>query len=83
MRDKWVECPGDVGRLRIHKIPGKLPAVTFSSAEQILKDNKVAREHKFKLHSIKEMTLGVFSCTVRKLNFVCVEKQVFTYFTIR
>ncbi|KAK8377615.1 hypothetical protein O3P69_013927 [Scylla paramamosain] len=64
MRDKWVECPGDVGRLRIHKIPGKLPAVTFSSAEQILKDNKVAREHKFKLHSIKEMTLGVFSCTV-------------------
>ena len=50
-----------------HRVPGKLPSVTFSSAEQILKDNKVAREHKFKLHSIKEMTLGVFSCTLRKL----------------
>lgn len=47
------------------RIPGKLPSVTFSSGEQILKDNKVAREHRLKLHSVKEMTLGVFSCTVR------------------
>lgn len=48
------------------RIPGKLPTVTFSSSEQILKDSTVPREHKFILHSVKEMTLGVFSCTVRE-----------------
>ncbi|KAK4307405.1 hypothetical protein Pmani_020834 [Petrolisthes manimaculis] len=64
MKDKWAETPGDVGRLRIHKIPGKLPTVAFSSGDAILKDSTVPREHKFILHSVKEMTLGVFSCTL-------------------
>ncbi|XP_071552072.1 general transcription factor IIF subunit 2 [Panulirus ornatus] len=65
MKDKWSDCPGtDVGRLKIHKVPGKLPTVTFTPGEQILKDSTMPREHKFILHSVKEMTLGVFSQTV-------------------
>lgn len=65
MREKWADCAGcDVGKLKITKVPGKLPTVTFTSGDSILKDSKIAREHKFILHSVKEMTLGVFSQTV-------------------
>ncbi|CAL4067325.1 unnamed protein product, partial [Meganyctiphanes norvegica] len=64
MKDKWAETStagSEVGRLKIMKVPGKLPAVTFSLAEVCLKDAKLPREHKFILHSVKEQTLGVFS----------------------
>ncbi|XP_066966629.1 general transcription factor IIF subunit 2 [Macrobrachium rosenbergii] len=64
MRQKWAENPGnsaEVGKLKIQKIPGRLPQVTFSCGEQYLNDEEIPREHKFILHPIKEMTLGVFS----------------------
>jgi len=64
MKDKWAETSAagsEVGRLKIMKVPGKLPAVSFSLAENCLKDAKLPREHKFILHSVKEQTLGVFS----------------------
>ncbi|XP_042893836.1 general transcription factor IIF subunit 2-like [Penaeus japonicus] len=67
MKDKWVECPGDVGKLRINKVPGKVPTVTFKSSENMM-DSKTPREHKFILHSVKEQTLGVFSHTVSSGN---------------
>ncbi|KAG7173450.1 General transcription factor IIF subunit 2-like [Homarus americanus] len=64
MREKWAECAGDVGTLKINKVPGKIPSVSYSSNDQILKDSKMPREHKFILHSVKEMTLGVFSQSI-------------------
>ncbi|KAK8745450.1 hypothetical protein OTU49_000191 [Cherax quadricarinatus] len=69
MREKWAECGGcDAGKLKIAKVPGKIPTVTFASSEQLLEDGKIAHEHKFILHSVKEMTLGVFSQTVSAAN---------------
>lgn len=64
MKDKWAETTtagSEVGKLKIMKVPGKLPAVSFSLAENCLKDAKLPKDHKFILHSVKEQTLGVFS----------------------
>nr|XP_045587850.1 general transcription factor IIF subunit 2-like [Procambarus clarkii] len=60
--DKWADCAGhDVGKLKITKVPGKPPTITFKSSEHTLKDGKIPREHKVISHSLKEMTLGVLS----------------------
>ncbi|XP_045587826.2 general transcription factor IIF subunit 2-like [Procambarus clarkii] len=60
--DKWADCAGhDVGKLKITKVPGKPPTITFKSSEHTLKDGKIPREHKVIYHSLKEMTLGVLS----------------------
>nr|XP_045623299.1 general transcription factor IIF subunit 2-like [Procambarus clarkii] len=45
--DKWADCAGhDVGKLKITKVPGKPPTITFKSSEHTLKDGKIPREHK-------------------------------------
>ena len=38
-----------------------LPSVTFSLGDNVMKDAKLPRNHKFIIHSVKEQTVGVFS----------------------
>ena len=38
-----------------------LPTVTFSLGDNVMKDAKLPRNHKFIIHSVKEQTVGVFS----------------------
>ncbi|XP_069161156.1 general transcription factor IIF subunit 2-like [Procambarus clarkii] len=60
--DKWANCAGhDVGKLKITRVPGERPTITFKSSEHTMKDGKIPREHKVISHSLKEMTLGVLS----------------------
>nr|XP_045587893.1 general transcription factor IIF subunit 2-like [Procambarus clarkii] len=53
--DKWADCAGhDVGKLKITKVPGKPPTITFKSSEHTLKDGKIPREHKISDAAVSE-----------------------------
>ncbi|XP_055377559.1 general transcription factor IIF subunit 2 [Condylostylus longicornis] len=63
---KWEKAPGtmDVGKLKIHKIPGQKAQVSLTLSDDVINldpEEKIPRDHRLDVSVVTKQTLGVFS----------------------